>query len=182
MGGFGSGLWADVCTRKVSVELSRQISARFLKDNGFLGADKSGEIHWRNAAGEVIWKVQVQTSLGVDTDKTPLVLLRHGVLSTGGAENTVEYTIELIRTACNYGGYRYWFTCPVVKDGVYCGNRACKLYIPRGGKYFGCRECYDLTYESCQTSHKHDRVFDHIPDGLDLSGLRINQVLRLASL
>jgi hypothetical protein len=56
------------------------------------------------------------------------------------------------------------------------------LYLPPGGKFFGCRQCYDLTYESCQRSHKYDRVLDHIPENMDLSGLNVNQLLRLASL
>jgi hypothetical protein len=57
-----------------------------------------------------------------------------------------------------------------------------KLYLPPGGKFFGCRQCYDLTYESCQRSHKYDRFLDHIPENMDLSGLNVNQLLRLASL
>ena len=32
-----------------------------------------------------------------------------------------------------------------------------KLYLPPGGKYYGCRHCYDLTYESSQTSHSRIR-------------------------
>ena len=182
MGGFGSGLWADVCTRKVSVELCREISVRFLKEHGFLHADKSGAVHWTNAAGEIVWTVEVRTSFGVDVDKTPFVMLRHGVLSSEGIRKNVEQRIDLTRTACHYGGWRWWFVCPVVKDEVYCGNRVGKLYLPPGGKFFGCRQCYDLTYESCQRSHKYDRVLDHIPENMDLSGLNVNQLLRLASL
>jgi hypothetical protein len=28
-----------------------------------------------------------------------------------------------------------------------------------GRKYFGCRHCYNLTYESSKESHRFDRVF-----------------------
>ena len=101
------------------------------------------------------------------------------VLSLG---DSAEQRIELTTTDCNYGRFRYWFVCPVVKDGVYCGNRCAKLYLPPGGQYFGCRECYDLTYESCQKSHKYDRIIDHIPEDMDLEGLNLTQVLRLAGL
>ena len=175
MGGFGSGRWADVCNRKQSVELCREISIKSLKDNGFLHANKTGNIHWKNAAGEVLGSVDLQTFISADDDKTCLEL------AMGGFVNGIQ-RIELTTTPCYYGGVRWWFVCPVVKDGVYCGNRMAKLYCPPAGEYFGCRECYDLTYESCQKSHKYDRVFDHVPDDLDLLGLRINQVLRLASL
>ncbi len=34
-----------------------------------------------------------------------------------------------------------------------------KLYLPPGGRYFGCRRCYDLTYESAQ---QHDKRVDRL--------------------
>jgi hypothetical protein len=34
-----------------------------------------------------------------------------------------------------------------------------KLYLPPGGRYFGCRHCYNLTYTSCQESRKYDSAF-----------------------
>ncbi len=175
MGGFGSGKWADVCQRKTSVELCRKISIRFLKNNGFLDADRAGSIVWKNAAGQVLGSVEVETFISADADKTYLEL------TTGGIVNSRQ-KIELTTTPCNYGGWRWWFTCPVVKDGIYCGNRVTKLFLPPAAKYFGCRECYDLTYESCQKSHKYDRIIEHIPQDLDLSELNLTQVLRLASL
>ena len=175
MGGFGSGKWSDVCQRKTSVELCMEISIKFLKDNGFLNANKIGNIYWKNGAGEVVGSVEVQTFVSDDNDKTCLEIV------IGGFVNRRQ-KIELTQTPCHYGGRRWWFVCPAVKDGIYCGDRVGKLYIPPAGQYFGCRKCYDLTYESCQKSHKYDRILDHVPENLDLSGLRINQVLRLAAL
>jgi hypothetical protein len=175
MGGFGSGKWSDLCQRKTSAELCRKISIRFLKDNGFLDADRAGSIVWKNAAGEVLESAELETFISADGDKTYLEL------TTGGIVNGKQ-KIELTTTPCNYGGVRWWFICPVVKDGVYCGNRVAKLLLPPAAKFFGCRECYDLTYESCQKSHKYDKIIDHIPDDMDLSDLNLTQVLRLASL
>jgi hypothetical protein len=40
-----------------------------------------------------------------------------------------------------------------VADDVPCDRRVAKLYLPPGGRYFGCRECYRLTYRSAQ---EHD--------------------------
>jgi hypothetical protein len=34
------------------------------------------------------------------------------------------------------------------RNGVYCGRRVAKLYEAPGAVYFGCRHCYDLSYES----------------------------------
>jgi len=182
MGGFGSGKWSDVCCRKQSVELCREINIKFLKDNGFLNANKTGNIRWNNSAGQELGSVIVESLLSDDNDKTPLVVLQYEVLSSGGTEKSFKYQVELTQTPCHYGGLRWWFVCPAVKDGIYCGDRVGKLYLPPAGEYFGCRKCYDLTYESCQKSHKYDRILDHIPENMDLSELNVNQVLRLACL
>ena len=34
-----------------------------------------------------------------------------------------------------------------------------KLYLPPGELCFGCRHCYDLTYESCRESHRLRGLF-----------------------
>ena len=89
--------------------------------------------------------------------------------------------ISITTTPCYYGGVRHWFLCPAVVDGVLCEDRVGVLYLPPGAQVFGCRQCYGLTYESCQQSHKYDRVMDHL-DRLDEENLTINQVLRLSTL
>jgi len=60
------------------------------------------------------------------------------------------------------GKLRWWFICPLVVNERPCGRRVRKLYLPGGGRYFGCRHCYNLTYTSCQESHKYDSVFAHV--------------------
>ncbi len=56
------------------------------------------------------------------------------------------------------GGNGWWFRCPLVANDRPCGRQVRKLYLPPGARYFGCRYCHDLTYESCQESHKYDRL------------------------
>ena len=175
MGGFGSGDWADVAKRKTAVELCMSISAKSLKDNGFFAENKSGAISWTNEFSELIGSVKIQSFVNGNGNKTHIELAIEGFV-------TSRQKIGLTTTPCNYGGWRWWFVCPLVKNGIYCGNRVTKLFLPPAAEFFGCRQCYDLTYESCQRSHKYDRVLEHIPEDLDLSGLRINQVLRLAAL
>src|SRR5918997_955823 len=63
----------------------------------------------------------------------------------------VEEPVPLKWMTCNFGGERPWFVCP----GVTCGRRVAVLYGP--GKYFLCRHCYDLRYES-QRNDKKDRA------------------------
>lgn len=72
---------------------------------------------------------------------------------TSNETKTFDYCVEIATTPCNFGGVRRWFICPAVKDGIPCGRRVGKLYIPPNGKYFACRTCYNLTYRSCQ---EHD--------------------------
>jgi hypothetical protein len=59
--------------------------------------------------------------------------------------------VPLEWTACNFGGERPWFLCP----GIGCVRRVTILYGPV--KYFLCRYCYDLRYES-QCKDKKDRA------------------------
>ncbi len=176
MGGFGSGKWADACRRKTSVEACNKISIKLLRENGFLDYSKAGVVEWRNVVGDVVSGVEVESFISVDVDKTSFLVVRLGVLSSA-----IEQRIEFIKWPCNYGGFRYYFACPAVKDGVYCGNRVTKFFLPPGGSVFGCRDCYDLTYQSCQESHKYDKVFGHI-EGADIDSLSVTQALRLGGL
>ena len=58
----------------------------------------------------------------------------------------VDCMVRLVTTRPNYGGHRWWFACPLVR------RRAAKLYLPPGGRLFGSREAYGLTYAFCQAS------------------------------
>lgn len=53
--------------------------------------------------------------------------------------HSITETFGLSTSCCNYGNFRYWFTCV-------CGKRVGCLYLYR--KYFRCRHCHDLTYRS----------------------------------
>jgi len=60
----------------------------------------------------------------------------------------LDYRVGLTTTPLPWGGVRWWFVCPLLVNGRSCGRRVGKLYLPPEGRYFGCRHCYDLTYES----------------------------------
>jgi len=51
-----------------------------------------------------------------------------------------SYIIPVERMSCNFGGYYYFFHCPL------CNNRMRKLYCLRG--QYQCRKCGDLCYYS----------------------------------
>ena len=59
-----------------------------------------------------------------------------------------SHPVELEYTDCHFGGVRPWFRCPNRE----CQDRVRKLYFPRGGRYWLCRDCYDLQYQSSRKS------------------------------
>jgi len=71
-----------------------------------------------------------------------------------GDKISLNYQIPVVSTSCYLGGNRWWFICPLESNGKNCGRRCRILYLPYGAKYFGCRECYGLTYE-CRQAHRN---------------------------
>jgi hypothetical protein len=69
----------------------------------------------------------------------------------------VKETVPLDWAPCNLGGERPWFICP--RAG--CGRRVAVLYGP--GRYFLCRYCYDLAYQS-QWDNKMYRALHRAQD------------------
>ncbi len=59
-------------------------------------------------------------------------------------------TIRLLRGACNYGGLRYWFECPI------CLKRVGLLY--QRFRRFACRHCQQVAHSS-QSEDAHDRAW-----------------------
>jgi hypothetical protein len=114
------------------------------------GTFRSGALHWTDAhTGEE------RASLGYEVNATmtglpPYVRLHYSLTRSG--EN-LDYKVLLGTTRPRFGGLRWWFICPLIANGRKCGRRVGKLYLPPGGKYYGCRHCYDLTYRSAQASN-----------------------------
>jgi hypothetical protein len=82
---------------------------------------------------------------GVAYDDRVTFFYRHRT-GPGDERDDVKETVPLDWTACNFGGKRPWFLCPGVVGDKRCGRRVAVLYGP--GRYFLCRHCYDLGYES----------------------------------
>ncbi len=109
---------------------------------------------WDERTGEVHSRI----GYAVDTRDLsfPSVRLLYTITRS---EEHIDYRIPLATTHPHLGGIRWWFVCPLSVNGHTCTRRVGKLYLPPRGRYFGCRRCYRLTYESCQESHRYDRVF-----------------------
>jgi hypothetical protein len=74
-------------------------------------------------------------------------------------EVDVDYKVPLVATRPHFGGHRWWFICPLLRNGRPCNRRVGRLYLPAHARYFGCRHCHNLTYPSCQESGKYDGIY-----------------------
>ena len=101
----------------------------------------------------------VRTKSKVGDDGKPLLGLSYTVKDRQGLEHRVEEVLRLQTTRPTFGGVRWWFSCPRMLDGEECGRRVGKLYRPPRSRTFACRHCLELSYESCQRSHRYDGLF-----------------------
>jgi hypothetical protein len=138
MGGVGSGNWYRF-DKKTTTGECHSVDVRYLHREGLLKLGRWFSLRWSRAGRETdSIRGAVQ---GSDRPERVLLLYRHR--SGAGAEwEDVQESVSLEWSACHFGGERPWFVCP----GAGCGRRAAILYGP--GRYFLCRHCYDLVYES----------------------------------
>src|SRR5690606_18437656 len=64
-----------------------------------------------------------------------------------GGKNVLQH-VRTAGSACNYGGERVWFVCPL------CGRNCALMYISDS---VACRKCLDLRYAS-QSEDESDRL------------------------
>lgn len=132
---------------KIQAEDCKILSISYLKKRHNLNGVSSCCLVWENRWGEEILFMRLLVDL-IDP-RGMSVEVRYKVNdSVTGEEVDIQNKYPIVATPCNYGGLRYWFICPASKNGVYCGRRVGKLYLPVGYKYFACRHCYELTYRS----------------------------------
>ena len=139
-----------------TVEECKSISTKFLKEHHYFdGGVRWGEMSW-SRCGEKTGSISFEVST-VEGDE----YIRFQYTQTDrhtGEKSELDYKARLVWTPCYFGGRRWWFICPLVVNGNVCGRKVGSLHLG-GGKYFGCRKCYNLTYESSKESHKFDRLF-----------------------
>ena len=113
----------------VKAEHCRRIDVRRWQREGILHAGRAGGWQWTDP----------------DTGKQMAAI----GYRANGSSVTLNYSIDgkpttqivwLTETACNYGGARQWFTCPIR------GERVAVLFL-RAGR-FACRHCQRIAYGS----------------------------------
>jgi len=149
---MGRPRWSD----RLTVEVCRCLDLRAMHRDGVLLSPPGSrwEVRWSGPDGttEATLSYSVFATSGGATalriDSNP---------RDGQSRMKFEYMIEITTTQPRFGGRRYWFRCPLLREGIRCGKRVGRLYLPPGQQLFGCRQCYGLTYQSAQ---QHDRRKD----------------------
>lgn len=138
--------------KKDTVEDCRSVSIAFLKKHDYFCGYRYGLIAWTN------WQGEQTASIGVTvctTDGENYARFQYtNTRRSTGVKTECDYKVRLVTTPCHLGGVRWWFICPLSRNGVPRGRRVGKLYCPPGSMYYGCRHCHDLSYESRNESHR----------------------------
>lgn len=143
MGGWGSGR-SERYDRKYTVNESLVLDLKYILSRGGW-SQRIDWISWscgKQDAGSIKYKIGM-------TSNNPTLTLEF----THKTEEKVIQQITITSDPQPYGGRRYWMRCP------FCIRKCNKLVCPPGAKYFGCRKCYDLSYNSCNESHKFDTFY-----------------------
>jgi hypothetical protein len=145
MGGVGSGNWYRF-DKKTTTGECHSVDVRYLHREGLLTPGRRFSLRWSRAereTGSIRGVVD-----GTEPPERVILTYRHRRSPSGEWEDVRE-PVRLSWTACNFGGKRPWFICP----GAGCGRRVALLY--GSGKYFLCRHCYDLVYQSQRENEMH---------------------------
>ena len=141
--------------KKDTVEDCRTVSIAFLQQGDYFCGWRSGTIIWKNWCGEKTASIGVTvcTTDGENYARFQYTNTRRAT----GEKTECDYKVWLVTSPCHLGGVRWWFICPLSNNGVSCGRRVGKLYLPPAGTCFGCRHCHNLSYES-RNERRHGRV------------------------
>ncbi|MEM8556793.1 MAG: hypothetical protein AAGG50_03015 [Bacteroidota bacterium] len=187
MGGYGSTRWGQH-TKRRTIEDGLTLPTRPIREV-LRGGAASGSLTWHRGTGE---ERKERASIGYDffPDPVPGVLRlryergkrdelekRDELGKRGRAVEVIDYEVRLARTPLHFGGHRVWFVCPLLKNGRACGRRCGKLYLPPGARYFGCRNCHDLTYRSSQTAHEFDGLYRRLAIMMECSPEEVKAAL-----
>lgn len=113
----------------------RSLDVRKLQREGSLKPGRRSRLSWTRC-GEVAASIDLLAHEGA-------VTMNYQSRSALGEWESLEYSVWLEWTDCNFGGRRVWFLCPAKG----CGRRVAILF---GGRIYACRHCHRLAYESQQ--------------------------------
>ena len=170
MGGPGSGIWIRY-DAKTTTDGLLPLDVNRLARDGFLSVGITGVLQWNTGATRKPLG-SVEFSVRPSKDNSRIFQIRY----RWNKSESVCTSIRLQPTRPHFGGVRWWLTCPLSVNGTPCNRRVAKLYLQ--GRYFGCRFCHDLTYQSCRESHAEQRMFERLTN--IVGGMPVNAELAFA--
>ena len=173
MGGIGSTRWGGHLRRQ-TVEEGYRLSTNPLFATVKGGCKSGGWLSWtrtRMGVQETVARIRY-----VYYPQPAPGRLRFRYTVHRRSPIDMDYVVNLETTVPHFDGVRWWFRCPLIFNKQSCGRRCGKLYLPAGSTKFGCRQCHDLTYQSCQESHEFDRLFRTVAS---ISGHRFEDVKKI---
>ena len=164
MGGPGSG-WQK--RRKTTVAECCTLRLEWLRKALDAGPGWGGPLEWTaSRSGKVTAAIQYVV---IGTRDEPAIRLHYSWRRGDEEWHQVRDVVQLTFSTLCYGGRCPYMVCPG------CWARVRTLHLPPGGTLFRCRACHDLTYGSCQDSHKYDGLFRGMAAEL---GMGVGQVAR----
>ena len=176
MGGSGSGNYGPRYGRKTTVEECLSLDSSTMQ--------RAGSFNHGGSAGRWTWTYRSGNSFPIDYRAEighpgpSFVRLTYWWRWGESPLQHVDYSVRLSATALPWSGVRWRFICPLVCNGTTCYRRVGKLYLPPAGGYFGCRHCYQLTYQSCRDSHKDDALFARVAAGTGYTAEEMREAFR----
>ena len=151
MGGTGSGRhWLS---KKTTVEDCFTLTVEEFTSRNLLHSRPWGELRWTRGGAEIGSVYYQLRNIGLKDGESVYILTLIPPLIHRDQTIRITQDISLVTTKLCSGGKQYWFLCPS------CRQRVGRLHLPYGEDRFLCRTCHNLTYKSCQESHKFDWFF-----------------------
>lgn len=153
MGGYGSGRQGN----RATVEDCFSVDANTLARKGCLKTGKRyGDFRWSRGDEEI---ASCAVYFSIEENQAYVVF----IYSYQKGEQQ-DHKVYLSCYRPGFGGKRYFFLCPN------CDRRVRTLHINCG--VIACRICHDLTYTSCNESHKYESLYKLIAAGLMRDGIQ----------
>jgi hypothetical protein len=143
MGGWNSSRWHDH-TRKLTVEECSKLKVGDFPKSMLVERCEKGELVYYNESYPSIYSRLMARRV---MDKLYPETAANRAEGREKRDKSLGQAFRVTRTACNYGGWRYWLLCPRCK-------RRCAVLYSRGYPYYACRKCHDLTYRSTQDARR----------------------------
>ena len=170
MGGYGSGYQGP---KQAAVEdgLTLSLSELFRKKALVPGNRTYGTWMWSYAGREPHARIGYAADLSNPNGGTMRL-----TYTTNDAP--MDYVVQLVTTVPTYGGRRWWFLCPLARSDRSPPRRVAKLHLPPGARYFGSRQAYHLTYESCRESGKFASLHRRLAAELGMDAVSVRRSLK----